>query len=33
MRGAADAAVALTLPLAVPEVMLGDENVELYGAS
>ena len=33
MRGAAAATLALTLPLAVPEVTLGDENVELYGAS
>jgi hypothetical protein len=32
MRGAAAATLALTLPRAVPEVTLGDENVELYSA-
>jgi len=31
MRGGV--AVALTPPLAVPEVTLGDETLELYGAS
>jgi hypothetical protein len=33
MRGAAAVAVVLTPPLAVPEVTLGDEDLELHGTS